>query len=150
MDCCLQGARDYQPGQSKETSEETNLLRPHGICDTDHPVQPDVCIPLFVLPEALGDGSRVGETGRLKEDVIKRTALRDEFLDRGKAIIPRRTAEAAVGQGQKRAGHGPRAGLDRDGPGFDIGCVAELVHDDGDPSAVLLVEDVPEERRAAS
>lgn len=84
--------------------QRTDLFTPHSIDNTNDSVQPDVGVPFFIPPERLCYDSRIGDARRLKDDVVKRTPLSDEFLDGGKVVGAGRAAEAAVWEGEEWRG----------------------------------------------
>lgn len=98
-------------------SRAAHLQSPHPVDHTDHAVEPHVRIPLLVPPEGLCDGSRIGESGRLQDDVVEGSSLSYHLLDGSEAVVSSGAAQAAVREGEERGGGCAGGRLDRDGSG---------------------------------
>lgn len=59
-----------------------------GIDDGDDAVEVDTCAEGIVEPEHRGDGSWVGESGRLEEDVIESALFLHEIFNCNDASVP--------------------------------------------------------------
>ena len=110
----------------------------HGVDEADEGIQADMLLHLVGNEEGGGDGCGIGETGRLDQDAVEFAALLQlpERLD--DEIAAHGAAQAAVVELDDLllAVVDDELAVDRS--------LAELVDDDGDPLARLVLQDVVE------
>ena len=98
--------------------------------------------------EGGGDGQRLGDAGRLDEQVVE-AALGGEAAHLGQEVVAQGAADAAVGHLDQasRRGAAPRV-LGAHALGVDVH-LGHVVDDDGDAQALAVAERMVEERRLA-
>ena len=96
--------------------------------------------------DGVGDGDGLADAGGLDDDIVEVARVGDAVELAGE-VLGERAADAAVGHGDELVGLRERALLDQGGVHVDL---ADIVHDDGGANALVVGEDLVEERGLAS
>jgi len=98
------------------------------------------------VPEESCDGTWIRQTSSLEKYVVKGSLALHEFLDCSNASILDAATQTAVRKLKKLFGFFSLGG-DVDGLGFNVCCVAKLIHDNCNTETMLFREDTLEKSR---